>query len=310
MAGVASIILGSVAAATSLTGAGMSFGQAAKQRKAQEKAERESQALMQQARDRMQTRFFEQLQLPTEAYDRQFRENTAQQKQSLQALQESDPRTLAAGVGKVAAAGVAGNQLLQEQMSKELFELQKLKADEQRAINQELVGMDVGEAASQNLMARDASYGVTQGIQGGIAGIGGAVQAAESLVPLFSMSGDDRRATRIFNNLTDAQKNNFQLADGTRMDDTRIIEELKRLTPDQQKALRKNPGSFDFNVFKVTGDGTLGNAASKIFQTANTLDLAEGIGKTIPIDPKFLGLSPGVQPSFDFKYFDIEPLKL
>ena len=310
MAGVASIILGSVAAATSLTGAGMSFGQAAKQRKAQEKAERESQALMQQARDRMQTRFFEQLQLPTEAYDRQFRENTAQQKLSLQALQESDPRTLAAGVGKVAAAGVAGNQLLQEQMSKELFELQKLKADEQRAINQELVGMDVGEAASQNLMARDASYGVTQGIQGGIAGIGGAVQAAESLVPLFSMSGDDRRATRIFNNLTDAQKNNFQLADGTRMDDTRIIEELKRLTPDQQKALRKNPGSFDFNVFKVTGDGTLGNAASKIFQTANTLDLAEGIGKTIPIDPKFLGLSPGVQPSFDFKYFDIEPLKL
>jgi hypothetical protein len=310
MAGVASIILGSVAAATSLTGAGMSFGQAAKQRKAQEKAERESQALMQQARDRMQTRFFEQLRLPTEAYERQFRENTAQQKQSLQALQESDPRTLAAGVGKVAAAGVAGNQLLQEQMSKELFELQKLKADEQRAINQELVGMDVGEAASQNLMARDASYGVTQGIQGGIAGIGGAVQAAESLVPLFSMSGDDRRATRIFNNLTDAQKNNFQLADGTRMDDTRIIEELKRLTPDQQKALRKNPGSFDFNVFKVTGDGTLGNAASKIFQTANTLDLAEGIGKTIPIDPKFLGLSPGVQPSFDFKYFDIEPLKL
>ena len=143
-------------------------------------------------------------------------ENTAQQKQALQALSESDPRTLAAGVGKVAAAGVAGNQALQEQMGKELFELQKLKAAEQQAINQELVGMDVGEASSQNLMARDAAYGVTQGIQGGIAGIGGAVQAADSLVPLFSMSGDDRRATRIFNNLTDAQKNNFQLADGTR----------------------------------------------------------------------------------------------
>ena len=86
------------------------------------------------------------------------------------------------------------------------------------------------------------------------------------------------------------------------MSDTRIIEELKRLTPDQQKALRKNPGSFDFNVFKVTGDGTLGNAASKIFQTANTLDLAEGIGKTIPIDPQFLSLSPNVQPSFNFQF--------
>jgi hypothetical protein len=116
------------------------------------------------------------------------------------------------------------------------------------------------------------------------------------------MSGDDRRATRIFNNLTDAQKNNFQLADGTRMSDTRIIEELKRLTPDQQKALRKNPGSFDFNVFKVTGDNTLGTNASKIFQQANALDLAKGIGTSIPIDPQFLSLAPNVESSFNFQF--------
>ena len=62
---MAGIILGSVAAATSLAGAGLSFSQAAKQKKAQEKAQRESQALMQQARDRMQTQFYEQLQVPT-----------------------------------------------------------------------------------------------------------------------------------------------------------------------------------------------------------------------------------------------------
>ena len=127
MAGVASIILGSVAAATSLTGAGLSFGQAAKAKKAQEKAERESKVLMQQARDRAQTRFYEQLRLPTEAYERQFRESTAQQKQAIQALQESDPRTLAAGIGKVGAVGVAENQAIQEQMGKELFELQNVQ---------------------------------------------------------------------------------------------------------------------------------------------------------------------------------------
>ena len=199
-------ILGAAAAATSLTGSLMSFGQAAKQRRAQEKAERESQALMQQARDRMQTRFFEQLRLPTEAYERQFRENTAQQKQSLQALQESDPRTLAAGVGKVAAAGVAGNQLLQEQMSKELFELQKLKADEQRAINEELVGMDVGEAASQNLMARDANAAANQALQSGVLGVGQATKTASGLIKDFTMNKDDRQASRAFDKLNDAQK--------------------------------------------------------------------------------------------------------
>ena len=136
-------------------------------------------------------------------------------------------------------------------MGSDLFNLQKLKADEQRAINEELVGMDVGEAASQNLMARDASYGVVQGIQGGLTGIGGALSAADSLVPLFSMSKEDRRAGRLFKGLSDTQKQNFLNKDGTRMSDTEIIDQLKLLTPDQQKALRKDPGSFDFNMFNV-----------------------------------------------------------
>ena len=113
---------------------------------------------MQQARDRAQTRFYEQLRLPTEAYERQFRESTAQQKQAIQALQESDPRTLAAGIGKVGAVGVAENQAIQEQMGKELFELQKLKADEQKAINEQLASMDIAEAADQNLSTRRKLY--------------------------------------------------------------------------------------------------------------------------------------------------------
>ena len=218
MADPVSLALMGVSALTSLTGAGMSFGQAAKQRKAQEKAERESQALMQQARDRMQTRFFEQLRLPTEAYERQFRENTAQQKQALQALQESDPRTLAAGVGKVAAAGVAGNQALQEQMSRELFELQKLKAEEQRAINEELVGMDVGEAASQNLMARDANAAANQALQSGVLGVGQATKTASGLIKDFTMNKDDRQASRAFDKLNDAQKKILGIENMTRDD--------------------------------------------------------------------------------------------
>jgi|TARA_S200002703_G_scaffold148263_1_gene144798 hypothetical protein len=284
---MAGIILGAVAAATSLAGAGLSFSQAAKQKKAQEKAQRESQALMQQARDRMQTQFYEQLQVPTEAYERQFRESTAQQKQALQALQESDPRTLAAGVGKVGAVGVAENQRIQEQMGSDLFNLQKLKADEQRAINEELVGMDVGEAASQNLMARDASYGVVQGIQGGLTGIGGALSAADSLVPLFSMSKEDRRAGRLFKGLSDTQKQNFLNKDGTRMSDTEIIDQLKLLTPDQQKALRKDPGSFDFNMFNV--QQTDPASAFMFLKPTPNVD-------PIVVDPNDFGLYQGVSP--------------
>jgi hypothetical protein len=155
MAGIATI-LGGVAAAVSATGGIISLGQAAKQRKAQERAERESERLMQQARQNLQTKFYEQLQVPTEAYDRQFRESTAQQKQSLQALQESDPRTLAAGVGKVGAVGVAENQKIREDMAERMFQLQQIKAKEMRDINDALVSLDAGESRTQELRAREA----------------------------------------------------------------------------------------------------------------------------------------------------------
>jgi len=235
MAGIASIILGSVAAASSLAGGALSFSQASKQRKAQEKAQIESEKLMQQARDRMQTRFYEQLQVPMEAYERQFRETTAQQKQALQALQESDPRTLAAGIGKLGAVASSENERIKEAMARDLFNLQKMKAEEQRAINEEMVGMDVAQAADQNIREREAAYARASAIQGGIAGIGGAVSAANEIVPLFSMSGEDRRAGRLFRGLSDTQKQNFLNKDGTRMSDTEIIEQLKLLTPDQKK---------------------------------------------------------------------------
>ena len=164
---------------------------------------------MQQARDRMQTRFYEQLQVPMEAYERQFRETTAQQKQALQALQESDPRTLAAGIGKLGAVASSENERIKEAMARDLFNLQKLKAEEQRAINEEMVGMDVAQAADQNIREREAAYARASAIQGGIAGIGGAVSAANEIVPLFSMSGEDRRAGRLFRGLSDTQKQNF-----------------------------------------------------------------------------------------------------
>ena len=68
------VIMQGLGALTGLGGGAMSLGQAAKQRKAQDRAERESMRLMQQARQNLQTKFYEQLQVPTEAYDRQFRE--------------------------------------------------------------------------------------------------------------------------------------------------------------------------------------------------------------------------------------------
>ena len=196
MAGIATI-LGGVAAAVSATGGIISLGQAAKQRKAQERAERESERLMQQARQNLQTKFYEQLQVPTEAYDRQFRESTAQQKQSLQALQESDPRTLAAGVGKVGAVGVAENQKIRENMAERMFQLQQIKAKEMRDINDALVSLDAGESRTQELRAREARKLAKGATESGFASLASGLGGVAEQIPLYLKSREDRKLSKI-----------------------------------------------------------------------------------------------------------------
>ena len=196
MAGIATI-LGGVAAAVSATGGIISLGQAAKQRKAQERAERESERLMQQARQNLQTKFYEQLQVPTEAYDRQFRESTAQQKQSLQALQESDPRTLAAGVGKVGAVGVAENQKIREDMAERMFQLQQIKAKEMRDINDALVSLDAGESRTQELRAREARKLAKGATESGFASLASGLGGVTEQIPLYLKSREDRKLSKI-----------------------------------------------------------------------------------------------------------------
>jgi hypothetical protein len=78
------------------------------------------------------------LQLPLESYRLGAQENVAAQQQMLSALQESDPRALAAGVGKLSAAGTQVSEEQRRDMEKDVFDLQKATADQQTVIDQSL----------------------------------------------------------------------------------------------------------------------------------------------------------------------------
>jgi hypothetical protein len=194
MAGPAAIILGSIAAATGLAGMGIGLGQAGKQRRAASQAKADSERLMQQARNRMMADNFENIKLPTESYDRAFRENTAQQRQAIDSLQSADARSLAAGIGKVSAAGTAANEEQRLVMGRDLYDLELKKAQNAEAIKNELVGMDVGQARDLTTMSadsREAAAASTMGaIQSGVAG----VSALASSLPDYMKSGADRKA--------------------------------------------------------------------------------------------------------------------
>ena len=69
-----------------LASAGMSFSQAAQQKRASSKAIAEQKKLQASARQRAEKNFYQGLNVPLDAYGEQFRQNTANQQQTIQCI--------------------------------------------------------------------------------------------------------------------------------------------------------------------------------------------------------------------------------
>lgn len=196
MSGLITAIIGAtVAVGTSAA----SFANAAKQKSKASQAERDSKQLMQQARAKIQQNVYDKLNVPLESYERSYRENTAQQLQSIQALQSADARSLAAGIGKVGALGVASNEADRIAMGKDLYTLGMEKAKASERIRDELVGMDVGSARDQLQISKDAEEAKAAAITSGLEGIGSAVSAVGAAMPTYSTTKATKRAGKLGN---------------------------------------------------------------------------------------------------------------
>jgi hypothetical protein len=109
---------------------GMSLAESGKQAAAMREAQRQAEISTKMQIQQQQQNFFEAMRVPTEAYDRALREGTVQQQQALMGLQEADTRNLLGGVGKVQAAAGDYNAQNRDAMAQQMFELQKLQAQE------------------------------------------------------------------------------------------------------------------------------------------------------------------------------------
>ena len=188
-AGTAAIISASVAAAGTAASVGMNLSAAAKQSKAQSAAEQAAGEAAAKAETEYQREFAGGVQLPMEAYQQAGREGTAQQMQSLQALQEADARTLAAGVGKVQAEATKNQAAISEQMRQDLFSLESTQMKEKMANRDQIARMNEQRAMGAQTAAANAeaakmrAYG---SIGQSITALGGmALQAA----PLYGTGG-------------------------------------------------------------------------------------------------------------------------
>tara|TARA_R100000935_G_scaffold48519_1_gene73085 strand:+ start:7339 stop:8205 length:867 start_codon:yes stop_codon:yes gene_type:complete len=162
-------------------GGGMNLVQAAQARDDQKDADERAGELMADAKRKLEKDFYEGLNLPMDAYDQAYTANIQSQQQNVEALQQADSRTLAAGVGKVAMASNMNTEQLRAAQAKEMFELDKMKAENKDDMNQQLAGMDVAGAQDQAARAAQADERVGM-LQAGAANafVGGITSAAEA----------------------------------------------------------------------------------------------------------------------------------
>jgi len=196
MAVTTSAVIGiSSGIATSIKG----FTDAGAARTAQQNADNEAKRMMMNARKRAEQNEYGELSLGLESFEAEFEANLTADRQAIEALQEGDSRSLAAGVGRVGMQQAAEALETRLSMSDEMFGLEKMKADSKEQQKQQLISMDVGEAKMQDQKSREAAEQRRRGIEAGFQGIGQVAQGVGDMAPLYGKSMNDKRAQRMMN---------------------------------------------------------------------------------------------------------------
>lgn len=187
-----------LALSSSVIGGGINLIQAEEAREFKEKSDKAAKRLLSNARTKVQKDYYEGLKIPMEAYEQAELATLQQQQQNIQALQQADSRTLASGVGR---AGMLANQQTEQiraMKAKEMFDLEKMKAENKDDMNQQLIQMDV--AAAQDKAARAAQADERIGmLQAGAANaIVGGITSAASAQALNPLSDADKALAKTF----------------------------------------------------------------------------------------------------------------
>jgi hypothetical protein len=174
-----------IGVATGAASAIKSFSEAAKQRKAADKARAESKRLMDNARKNAQKNFYAGLNVPLDAFGQQYEQNMALQQQQIESLATGDARNLAAGIGGVGAVAAAGTEKTRIGMQSDLYSNAVMKADAREGINARLIGMDVDQSKDESQREKDMLEARAKSMKSGFKGVGQFASSVGYLQPLF-----------------------------------------------------------------------------------------------------------------------------
>jgi hypothetical protein len=177
--------------APSVIGAVGSFAQAAFQNKAMKEAEREAAKASAEARAKLMQAPFEEVQVPTEAYENAMREITAQSMQFTEAARETGARELAASVGRIGAAGLNATEQQREAMARDIYTRDMTVAQDEARRLGALANLDVMEARGAQLAAAQAAEARGKAMTGAFSALG---QAAGDGLEAYGLYGYGNQA--------------------------------------------------------------------------------------------------------------------
>lgn len=178
-------IAAGIGLATTAATTGMSFAQAAKQKRMAAQANKEANKAMKEARARLEVNYADALSIPKEAYELEREALLSQGAQALEAGIESE-RGSAATAGRVLAAQQEGQAQTRTSMAQDLFDIEAMKLEEESRLRDLNVQLDLEEIMGAQQRAADAQAAATAAKQAGIEGAISLGQQAMEFIPLYA----------------------------------------------------------------------------------------------------------------------------
>jgi hypothetical protein len=167
------------------------FAQAGKARKEMKKAEAEAQKAFNEAKAKLDVNYLEGLAIAKEPYELEREALLQAGASALQAGVEGETRGAAAVAGQALMAQQAGAAGQRAAMSREMQQLQQLAAREESRLQQQRVGLDIGEAKGAQQAAADFQAAADAAKAGAIKSAAGALTTG---VQAFSQNPFDVNA--------------------------------------------------------------------------------------------------------------------
>lgn len=270
MAAFTTIAAGVGLAATGVSTA-MSFSQAANQRKAAERAEREADQKMAEARARLEVNYAKSMAVQKEPYELQREAELTGTAQLIEAGQESE-RGSQTTAGKVLALQQQGQGAIRSAMGEELSDIQGMIIEEESRNRDVNVQLDLGEVAGKQREAAEAKARAEKAKAEGVQGAINFVQQGVAMYPMFGKGGS----------------HNKQLADitpvSTQSPSTPRMDALRQQYPNLYGSTPMTPPAF--------GQPQLGGSQFQIPSNLQIQPLQYGLQ-----NPSINGLNIGMQPN-------------